>query len=344
MSKLSFSFNKPKTATPAVTATSKQPAAFSAFDDDEPPVLLEKFANKKSLAQNALTSKKLKKQMEEDKKVDSTSAQIPCFRKPKYIHGLLTVAATRRLDHHQTEEKMMQRERELEGDEFADKQALVTQAYKDQMEEIHKAEEEEKRRDGGSDIVAELQTRLTFLSPLELKKKQGRGTGMAHFYRRLLEDSEQSHEATILLSDLKRARITHGEGKDVELNNDNQIIDKRDLLSGGLNLSGTNTRNLKTQSTNKSEPDTDSVQVHRAVGVAASRQEIKRRRMREIELQMEKEQERARKEQEREEFETAQTIIAKRNNEEDVESARARYLERKRRRLEKAEDAGEQKL
>lgn len=264
----------------------------------------------------------------------------------------------------------MQRERELEGDEFADKESFVTQAYKDQMEEVRKAEEEEKRRDGESEIVADLRTRLTFLSPLELKKKQGRGTGMAHFYRRLLEDSEQSHEATVAatqkpiigpqgpmpnmtitkppdltpLSDLERARIARGEGKDVELNDDNQIIDKRDLLSGGLNLSGTNTRNLKTRSANKSEPDTDNVQVHRAVGVAASRQEIKERRMREIELQMEEEQERARKEQEREEYEMAQRIIAKRNNEEDVESARARYLERKRRRLEEAEDAGEQKL
>ncbi|KAJ3919118.1 coiled-coil domain-containing protein 55-domain containing protein [Lentinula edodes] len=380
MSKLSFSLNKPKTATPAVTATFKQPAAFSAFDDDEPvdaaPTASSSregvSANKKLLAQNALTSKKLKKQMEEEKKVDSTVYEYDEVwdkmqmaklqqkevkeaeskeRKPKYIHGLLTAAATRRLDHLRAEEKMMQRERELEGDEFADKEAFVTQAYKDQMEEVRKAEEEEKRRD-------------------ELKKKQGRGTGMAHFYRRLLEDSEQSHEATVAatqkpiigpqgpmpnmtitkppdhtpLSDLERARIARGEGKDVELNDDNQIIDKRDLLSGGLNLSGTNTRNLKTRSANKPEPDSDNVQVHRAVGVAASRQEIKERRMREIELQMEEEQERARKEQEREEYEMAQRIIAKRNNEEDVESARARYLERKRRRLEEAQDAGEQKL
>lgn len=45
---------------------------------------------------------------------------------------------------------MMQRERELEGDEFTDKESFVTQAYKDQMEEVRKAEEEEKKRDGKS--------------------------------------------------------------------------------------------------------------------------------------------------------------------------------------------------
>ena len=43
---------------------------------------------------------------------------------------------------------MIQREREAEGDEFADKESFVTQAYKDQMEEIRKAEEEEKKREG----------------------------------------------------------------------------------------------------------------------------------------------------------------------------------------------------
>lgn len=43
---------------------------------------------------------------------------------------------------------MIQREREAEGDEFRDKEAFVTQAYKDQMAEVRRAEEEEKKRDG----------------------------------------------------------------------------------------------------------------------------------------------------------------------------------------------------
>jgi len=45
---------------------------------------------------------------------------------------------------------MMQHERELEGDQFKDKESFVTQAYKDQMEQVRKAEEEEKRREGPS--------------------------------------------------------------------------------------------------------------------------------------------------------------------------------------------------
>ena len=45
---------------------------------------------------------------------------------------------------------MIQRERELEGDEFKDKEAFVTQAYKDQMAELRRAEEEERQREGAS--------------------------------------------------------------------------------------------------------------------------------------------------------------------------------------------------
>lgn len=44
----------------------------------------------------------------------------------------------------------MAREREAEGDEFADKEAFVTQAYKDQQAEVRKAEAEEKAREGMS--------------------------------------------------------------------------------------------------------------------------------------------------------------------------------------------------
>ena len=43
---------------------------------------------------------------------------------------------------------MMQREREAEGDLYQDKESFVTQAYKDQMEEVRRAEEEERKRDG----------------------------------------------------------------------------------------------------------------------------------------------------------------------------------------------------
>ena len=43
---------------------------------------------------------------------------------------------------------MMQHERDKEGDEFADKEKFMTTAYKKQLEETKKAEQEEKEREG----------------------------------------------------------------------------------------------------------------------------------------------------------------------------------------------------
>ena len=187
---------------------------------------------------------------------------------------------------------------------------------------------------------------------------------MAHFYRQLLEDSEKQHEATVSAtstqpkpvigpqgpvpnltitkppeiakkSDLQIARAAREDGKDVELNDDDQIVDKRELLSAGLNLSAPNTRRLGLQKL-KGTGTEATREVHRAVGTAASRKEINERRVREIRQQMEEEQARATRIKELADHEATRKIVAKRNNQEDVMSARERYLQRKRRKLEQA--------
>ncbi|KAH7914691.1 coiled-coil domain-containing protein 55-domain containing protein [Hygrophoropsis aurantiaca] len=373
--KLSFSLGNKNTKPVGAAPPLKPPTVFSSFDDDEPvdaaPTLSgNKIAtvNKQLLAKNVESSKAARKRMEQEMTVDSTVYQYDEVwdkmqevksrqkeakevdakqRKPKYIEGLLTSAATRRLDHLRAEEKMMQREREMEGDEFNDKEAFVTQAYKDQMAEVRRAEQEEKEREEQE----------------KKKRKGGASSGMAHFYRKLLEDSEQQHEETVAAtsqtkrvmgpqgpapnltitkppefgpkSDIELAKQAREQGKDVELNDDNQIVDKRELLSAGLNLAAPNTRKLGLQSSSKKPADgAEEVQVHRAVGAAASRKEINERRAREIRQQMEEERARLTEQREREENEATQRSILKRNTNDDVQSARERYLERKRRKVE----------
>ncbi|KAH9856969.1 coiled-coil domain-containing protein 55-domain containing protein [Lenzites betulinus] len=374
--KVSFSLKGKAPAKPAGEAPSlKRTAAFASLDDDEPmdaaPTATgdkkKVAANKQFIAQSVEMSKAMKKKLEQEKQVDATVFEYDAVwdkmqeakqkqkevkeadakeRKPKYISGLLTSAATRRLDHLRAEEKMIQRERELEGDEFADKESFVTQAYKDQMVELRKAEEEERQREED-----------------EKKKKKGVGTGMAHFYRKLLEESEQQHEKTVAAtaqpiigpqgpsqnltiskppeiapkSDVELARIAREQGKDVELNDDNQIVDKRELLSAGLNLSAPNTRRLGLHASGKNKSASDApVDAHTAVGTAASKKEINERRAREVQRQLEEEQERMRAEKRKREEESISRTVAKRNDEESVKSAKERYLERKRRRLEEA--------
>ncbi|KAF9454518.1 hypothetical protein P691DRAFT_806694 [Macrolepiota fuliginosa MF-IS2] len=372
--KLSFSLNKSKA--PAPPPALSRPSAFGIGDEDDtndaPSTLPSSdgktSVNKVILAQNMQASKTTRKKMEAEKQVDATvyeydevwdkmqeaklkakvtKEQESKERKPKYMQGLLSAAATRKLDHLRAEEKMMQRERELEGDQFKDKEAFVTQAYRDQMEQVRMAEEEEKKRE-------------------ELQKKQGGpSTGMAHFYRKLLEESEQQHEVTVAatqekriigpqgpmpnltitkppdfmpMSDLELARVAREQGKEVEVNDDGQIVDKRDLLSAGLNLSLPNTRRLgkQPQSAAKSEPDKP-VETHTAVGAAASRREINERRRREMMQQMEVEKSRVENEKQKED-ERLRRTVAKRNNEVDVQSARERYLARKRQKVEAIAD------
>jgi coiled-coil domain-containing protein 55 len=89
--------------------------------------------------------KAAERKVEEAKKAETEE------RKPKYIENFLASAQTRRLDRLRAEEKMLSLEREKEGDEFKDKEKFVTDGYKKQMEEVRKAEEEEKKRDGECD-------------------------------------------------------------------------------------------------------------------------------------------------------------------------------------------------
>ncbi|KAI0780838.1 coiled-coil domain-containing protein 55-domain containing protein [Trametes elegans] len=375
--KVSFSLKGKAAAKPAGDAPSlKRTAAFASLDDDEPvdaaPTATgdnkgKVAANKQFIAQSVEMPKAATKRLEAEKKVDATVFEYDEIydkmqeaklkqkeakeadakeRKPKYISGLLASAATRRLDHLRAEEKMIQREREAEGDEFKDKEAFVTQAYKDQMAELRRAEEEERRREEE-----------------EKNKKKGVGTGMAHFYRKLLEESEQQHEQTVAAtakpqigpegpsqnltitkppelkpkSDVELAKMAREQGKEVELNDDNQIVDKRELLSAGLNLSAPNTRRLGLNaSTRARSGSAEPAQAHRAVGTAATRKEINERRAREVQRQLEEEQARLRSEKEKQEQEQINRVATKRNSEDAVKSAKERYLERKRRRLEEA--------
>lgn len=194
---------------------------------------------------------------------------------------------------------------------------------------------------------------------------------MTHFYRKILEESEQNHEATVAatqkrtigpqgpapnltiakppnftpLSDLDLAKLARAQGKDVELNDDNQIVDKRELLAAGLNLSAPNTRRLGALSAaGRSSTMNEGVQTHRAAGVAATRKEINERRAREIQQQLVAEEDRVTQEKRRAEQDAIQRTVAKRNTQSDINNARERYLQRKRQKLEDGAELGQDPL
>jgi hypothetical protein len=157
-------------------------------------------------------------------------------RKSRYMDNFLAAAETRKQDLVRAKDKQLQREREAEGDMYADKEKFVTEAYKKQQEEIRKAEEEEKKRQAAE----------------EEKRK---AMGMQGFYRGVMDEQEKRYQEAVEAAneaaksgkpvaveqekektDAEIAEELKAQGKDVLLNEEGQIVDKRETLSAGLNI------------------------------------------------------------------------------------------------------------
>ena len=104
---------------------------------------------------------------------------------------LLASAEVRKRDYLIAQEKKFKKEREEEGEEFAGKEKFVTNAYKRQQEEIRKAEEEERLREG---ILPPLPL-LHLADNVENARKKSQG--MASFYRNLIDEEDAKHEAAV---------------------------------------------------------------------------------------------------------------------------------------------------
>ncbi|KAL8939991.1 MAG: hypothetical protein Q9211_002495 [Gyalolechia sp. 1 TL-2023] len=162
-------------------------------------------------------------------------------KKPKYMQSLLAAAETRKRDQLRAKEKMLAKERELEGDEFADKEKFVTAAYKRQQEELRKAEAEEALRERET---------------AERQRREGRG--LKGMYTNMLQKDEERHaEAMKSVEEAKRngtiGKETMAKGGEIEdgmeekteaelarekgaiVNEEGQVVDKRQLLNAGLN-------------------------------------------------------------------------------------------------------------
>lgn len=66
-------------------------------------------------------------------------------KKPRYIQNLLKTAERRKKEQEHRIGRMIQKEREAEGDMYADKESFLTSAYRTKLEEFKKMEEEEAR-------------------------------------------------------------------------------------------------------------------------------------------------------------------------------------------------------
>lgn len=266
---------------------------------------------------------------------------------PKYMTSLLRSAEVRKRDQLRARDRLLAREREAEGDEFADKEKFVTSAYKAQQEEMQRIEREDAEREQAEE---------------ERQKKQG-NVGMVGFYRDMLSRGEERHEEVRKAaeeaaekikagdipkegveadadgdgkakepSETQRAAELNAQGAHIAVNDEGQVVDKRQLLSAGLNVAPKpKPAPSAAASARKHDP--------RASGPAAGgrRGETDPRagqRARQTEMIAAQLEERTRAEAEAEE--ARQKEIAERNrsrkSEGEVSSAKERYLARKRER------------
>ncbi|KAG0033892.1 hypothetical protein BGZ81_006913 [Podila clonocystis] len=175
-----------------------------------------------------------------DRAKELARKQDSADRKPKYVNALLQAAETRKRDRQIAEERKIEREREQEGEEFKDKEMFITPAYKAQKEAMRKAEEEDRKRE-------------------EMLAKDKDGSLMQGFYKNLLDQRTQLRTGSESDAGLNKVSVAELEaleqekrnkereereiaeqarerGLKVSVNDEGQVVDKRELLKGGLNI------------------------------------------------------------------------------------------------------------
>ncbi|CUS09887.1 unnamed protein product [Tuber aestivum] len=258
-----------------------------------------------------------------DRKKQKAEEADALERKPKYMENLLLAAEVRKRDQLRAKEKLLQKEREAEGEEYADKESFVTGAYKKQQEEMRRLEEEERLREEG------------------MRKKS---QGMSTFYRNMLNRTERKHDEIVAAStskdpkpeledrstpkgksDVEIAAELKAKGASVEINEEGQVVDKTQLLSGGLNLGAA--KSSKPSSGASRSPGTRQQPGYQSKNKL--QQDLRARQSKMLEDQMVQAQKRALEEEEESRAELERQAKSRKTSV-DVQSAKERYLQRKR--------------
>ncbi|KAG0168950.1 hypothetical protein DFQ28_011385 [Apophysomyces sp. BC1034] len=273
-----------------------------------------------------------RKQKEAMKTADTKNA--------RYIQGLLEMAEIRKRDRLLAEEKKVAREREAEGDAFADKEAFTTDAYKKQKEELERIEAEERQRE---EQAAKKKTMTSFYRQVLDRKEASHLAFMKALEDKssspAVEEKQKQQEAD---EDLKLAEQARREGKSVRLNASNEIVDKRELLGAGLNtkpkygtfgsLALTDAR-IRDRQQEYEEYKRKKVEEYESKKYTG-RHDERERLSREVERQMIENRQKEREEQEQKQQEFEKKVAEKRTTDESAMSARERYLARKKQKLE----------
>lgn len=260
---------------------------------------------------------------------------------PKYMGSLLQSAEVRKRDQLRAKEKLLQKEREAEGDEFADKEKFVTGAYKQQQEEMRKLEEDERKREQEEEERRRKGSGMTAFNKSLLQKeeeRQARIERAAEEARKRKEEGESAEriEDEDELDENKMAAQLNAQGGKIVMNDEGEVVDKRQLLNAGLNTApkkpGIVAQTKKTAQADRPQEWRRTNEAHEA------RMSQRERQTRMMERQIEEMAANQRQAEEAERKELEERSKTKLTDEAKM-SAKERYLQRKREREEQANKA-----
>lgn len=249
-------------------------------------------------------------------------------KKARYMADLIKSANDRKLYLEKAAERKLLKEREEEGGVYGDKEEFVTEAYLEKQKELKRLEEEQKIKD-------------------ELEADPHRNRDMTGFYRDLLEKKERKPPLVLGDTSMMVSGTYSNNEKDqthnkplpsgVILNDNLEIVDKRQLLSGGLNVTS---KALKKKEEEVREKEEEVKKRKEQARVDREKRETERKRQDQLRMQRERnrdfvlsqkevaEQEKKLK-KEKEEQESRELLLKSTVTQDVVLDARARYLARK---------------
>jgi coiled-coil domain-containing protein 55 len=189
--------------------------------------------------------------------------------------------------------------------------------------------------------------------------------GMDQFYKQVLERKEAEHQAMMKAIEEKKKNRNNNptatysaessnidaklveqaekEGKDVMVNDNNEIVDKRQLLGAGLNVKpkfgtlgslATSDERIKERMNEYEEYKRKKVEEYESKRKQGRNSDERERMSREMERQLMETKQKEKEEEERKRKEFEQKVAVKRTTDDAAMSAKDRYLARKKQKLE----------
>ena len=284
------------------------------------------------------------------RKKNNAAAAAAAERQPRYMEKALAAAEVRKRDQLRAKDKMLQREREAEGEDFADKAKYVTGAYKRQQEEVRRMEEEERRKEErererrrrmGLDADGDGTGRFLYRSLMEEEDKRARqrefaaemiagGGGGSSLKEKVADDDNNDNDDNKEKSQADIARDLNAKGANIVINEDGEVAIKTQLLSAGLNVAPKPKSKFQSDGASASlgSSRVSGLSQPTATGRTSTQKAVRERQTRLVEEQLAQAAKRAADEENEEQAKLVKAAKS-RKTEGEISSARERYLKRK---------------